>query len=1072
MKSKDSCIVLFAFSIAFMSAANLYGQNDDHQAVPISNPGFEERDSNGLPAGWTVETEILGSNSVAVDTNVFHSGKASLMVANNAHASVALGSEPIDMQIGRLYRLTGWIKTEKAFSDPTSHYPTAVPACLTMLSFPFTNHSPTVGATTDWTRIEILFVATKKKDRVKVNFGFNGTATGKAWFDDLHLEKVDDISEYIPMETVSWFGPGYRYDDRGWIFVHIEGEPYDRGYQYGYLVADEIVEYIEKLAVRQNRQDPEDGWAGIRFMTEAFMLNRYEEEYQLEMKGIADGASYAGARFEGRLLDVVDIAGINSIIDIGQMRSALRVTANATSGINFLKHEDEMLMKEEFHKCSAIAATGSATEDGRFVFGQIFMWYGYTGVHWDVICDVKPAKGHRIVYHTFPGGLHSGADFYINDAGIVIGETTVRQTPYNDEGTPQSNRIRKAMQYSESIKGVVDILTTKNNGQYTNEWPYADAKSDEVGIFLLGTYKWRLWRSVDGDFPSGLTDYYWCNNNNKDLEVRKEYIVNRDNAPYDLMFRPWNRDLRFNSFYRENKGKIDSITVSKLWASSPINRAHACDGKITTGDMADELVFLAHYGKLTLREKFVGDRFIPDLPGAKPHLSLGYSTPSPIFITDKLHEAKDAGKVIKPAKRGRKKNDFSDVTDLYKIDKRKLWRGSVFPASQAESWLISGSAGYWQMLDRLPEEDKRAAAVLEDRLTELNCLYLYTVAHEEDVVPIKAQERFDVYGHYQIPRIKGTFALHQLRLLLGNETFMKVMDEIYVRFANKNISTAQFVAAAEEVAGKELASFIGQWIEREGLPNLDVQVRVDKERNGGWMVNFEVTQSGEPYHLLGFVDVEYNGVTYRKKMEIKGEKAYFSVRASTKPTKVIFNAGRDFPVEFKNYYILANFVDDFYNTLIVYGTSRQIEANHTLALRWQETVADAYVEILPPLRKDCEITPEELASHDLMVLGQPEDNTLIGRIAEKLPYLEVGKNLFRWHGVTHARPDDGLVLVLPNPYNPEKVLYLFYANSAMQLYQMTKSYSRGIPSWALYKGERIVSRGYHPVDQFTFAFEN
>ena len=34
---------------------------------------------------------------------------------------------------------------------------------------------------------------------------------------------------------------------------------------------------------------------------------------------------------------------------------------------------------------------------------------------------------------------------------------------------------------------------------------------------------------------------------------------------------------------------------------------------------------------------------MPDLPGAIPHLSLGYSVASPIFITNALKAARDAG---------------------------------------------------------------------------------------------------------------------------------------------------------------------------------------------------------------------------------------------------------------------------------------------------------------------------------------------------------------------------------------------------------------------------------------------
>ena len=68
-----------------------------------------------------------------------------------------------------------------------------------------------------------------------------------------------------------------------------------------------------------------------------------------------------------------------------------------------------------------------------------------------------------------------------------------------------------------------------------------------------------------------------------------------------------------------------------LMASSPINRPHACDGKVTDAEMAEKLVFMAHQGKVTLREKFpaAGSRRMPDLPGAvpAPHLRLRHVQP-------------------------------------------------------------------------------------------------------------------------------------------------------------------------------------------------------------------------------------------------------------------------------------------------------------------------------------------------------------------------------------------------------------------------------------------------------------
>jgi hypothetical protein len=44
------------------------------------------------------------------------------------------------------------------------------------------------------------------------------------------------------------------------------------------------------------------------------------------MRGIADGASDAGAKWQGRRLDVVDIVVANVTVELGELRGAMAVT--------------------------------------------------------------------------------------------------------------------------------------------------------------------------------------------------------------------------------------------------------------------------------------------------------------------------------------------------------------------------------------------------------------------------------------------------------------------------------------------------------------------------------------------------------------------------------------------------------------------------------------------------------------------------------------------------------------------------------------------------------------------------
>ncbi len=1002
---------------------------------------------------------------ISLDEQNVRKGRRSISINAASPVQATLVSDPVSLEVGAVYKLSAWIRTAGLFSDKARVYPTALPACLSMASFPFTNSSPAVGADSDWRKSEVMFVATAATDRVQLHLGRNGTAVGRAWFDEVRLEKVEDIAEFIPMETVRWFGPGFRYHDRGWTFLHIEGEPYERGYQHGFLLADEIAEYAFKLGFEKNRAAPNQGWSDLRFLTDSLFLRRFEEEYLLEMRGIADGMAGREVKLFGRKPDLLDIAVLNSSIDLGQLGSALRVTPNALSGRNFMRQEDEMLLSDSFNKCSSFVATGRSTRDGRLVFGQIFMWGGYTGVHWDLVIDIQPTSGHRLVMHSFPGGIHSGADFYINSAGIIIGETTVSQTPFNQDGSPQSNRIRKAAQYASSFAEVVDILSLDNNGMYTNDWTMGDTKTDEGANFLLGTAKSRLWRTGHGehpaDTPGGLRDFIWANNNNRDPEVRKEYLAQADNAPFDLIFRPANRDVAFQEFFRQyGDGGIDIQAAVELWASSPVNRPHACDGKLTSSEMAEKLVFLAHYGKTTLREKKVGGRFIADQPGARPHYGLGYAAFSPIYITRALQERRGRTVAGKAGGRETGKIDFdAAVLAALSFPKRSLWQNTVFPAQSADGWFVSASAAYHRLISALPDNPEKAAEYLSSALNELNCRYLYLREREEEISPLEARQVYDRYGHYDFSRIKGVILLHQLRLRLGNRDFAALLNEIHDKFAGREMSTADFMAVLGR-RNKSLPRLAAQWLERKGIPEPRLKVRVTGSGRE-WRVSLQLDQDRDYYDFITSVNIETGAGVFSRRVEVSGRSSVHVFKLPAKPLKLVFNPGSDVLLARENYYTFANVFDDFQHGLIVYGSARYAEALRVMALNWQEVLAEAFLEILLPVAKDCEVEIPALAEKDLFLLGGPADNTLSAALAAaaKLP-VQAGRDSFQWRGRTYSDADDGLMLAFPNPFNPERTAYLFLGNSALQLHWMTASYRRGLPAWALFKGNQVIEQGY------------
>src|SRR4051794_12435105 len=72
--------------------------------------------------------------------------------------------------------------------------------------------------------------------------------------------------------SVQRYGPAYRYPQAGWIVLHVEGKPYERGVQHGRLMAPEIAANIRCFAATQSPKDPLTGWRQTRTLCDALFL--------------------------------------------------------------------------------------------------------------------------------------------------------------------------------------------------------------------------------------------------------------------------------------------------------------------------------------------------------------------------------------------------------------------------------------------------------------------------------------------------------------------------------------------------------------------------------------------------------------------------------------------------------------------------------------------------------------------------------------------------------------------------------------------------------------------------------
>src|SRR5439155_26508975 len=111
------------------------------------------------------------------------------------------------------------------------------------------------------------------------------------------------------------------------------------GHQQGKLMAPDVVGHLHCMAEMQNCKAPDEGWKQVRTLVNALFVRRYEKEFLEEMKGIAEGASAAGAKIFDRPVDLVDIVALNSWPEVETLPSALEATASGLEAKTFPKPE-------------------------------------------------------------------------------------------------------------------------------------------------------------------------------------------------------------------------------------------------------------------------------------------------------------------------------------------------------------------------------------------------------------------------------------------------------------------------------------------------------------------------------------------------------------------------------------------------------------------------------------------------------------------------------------------------------------------------------------------------------------
>jgi hypothetical protein len=332
-----------------------------------------------------------------------------------------------------------------------------------------------------------------------------------------------------------------RFEQGGWVYVHLEGDPDTIGFQHGFLLAPEIEDAFPAVSANMMHNTQRE-WAFFRQTAREMLWPTIDPEYQQELRGIAEGLH---AR-TGSKLDVFDIVALNSFEEVPDYY------------VPWLNKQEKLAHAPNLKSpgnCSAFVATGSWTKDGQIVMAHN-NWTNYmNGERWRIIFDIKPEHGFRVLMDGFPGVIASDDDFGINSNGMMATETTISQFEgWDPKGKPEFMRARKALQYAGSIDEYSKIMLDGNNGGYANDWLLGDRKTGEIAQLELGLKAYKLWRTKDGVFAGS----NWA----RDPKVLKEDTPEFD--PNNKETSPNARRARWEQLLDVHRGKIDVALAQQM----------------------------------------------------------------------------------------------------------------------------------------------------------------------------------------------------------------------------------------------------------------------------------------------------------------------------------------------------------------------------------------------------------------------------------------------------------------------------------------------------------------------------
>ena len=397
------------------------------------------------------------------------------------------------------------------------------------------------------------------------------------------------ISIFMLLYYIMKVKNGFKYTKNGWKYIHIRGSPHERGYAHGLLLKEEIKECLKTM--KWNLYDSHglelDFFINISNFIFKVQIQDKFPEYFYELVGIAKGSN----------VNIDELILWNNLPSLNYALSKIKLYLDDMPEVKKkyghliqLLPETGALEGGSSDKCSAFMAIGEYTHDGKICCAHNTFDEYILGQFCNVIIDIKPTKGNRILYQGYPGYIASQTDFFVNSKGFIGTETTIGGFGAYKHNVPILCRIRNCMQYANTLDDYVEMLKKDNSGDYANSWLIGDTANNEIMRIELGLEFVNVERKKNGYFIGFNATY--------DPRIRNLECVN--SGFDDIRRHQGARKVRLEQLMEQHKGKINIDIAKNIIADHYdvyLNKINPCSRTSCSHYDLDDRAFMSQHDR-------------------------------------------------------------------------------------------------------------------------------------------------------------------------------------------------------------------------------------------------------------------------------------------------------------------------------------------------------------------------------------------------------------------------------------------------------------------------------------------